>query len=214
MARDRWIALAKEQRAIAVLRSPSLPSGLAMAQAVAMAGMRLMEVTWNSEHPGKLVELLRSQLPDCTIGAGTVLNRRDAKEAIAAGAQFLFTPHVEPTLIHFAVEENIPMIPGALSPTEIVTAWNAGASSVKVFPIQSVGGVRYLRNLRGPLPGIPLIPTGGITLEQAAEYLQAGAIAVGLSSELFPKAAIAQGNWELISDRARELQTRLALAKT
>jgi 2-dehydro-3-deoxyphosphogluconate aldolase / (4S)-4-hydroxy-2-oxoglutarate aldolase len=126
-------------------------------------------------------------------------------EAIASGAQFLFTPHVSPALIEMAIAAQIPIIPGALTPTEIVTAWQAGATCVKVFPIQAMGGAEYLRSLRAPLGDLPLIPTGGVTVENARTFLEAGAIAVGLSGQLFPQAAIEQADWQAITAQVQRL---------
>jgi 2-dehydro-3-deoxyphosphogluconate aldolase / (4S)-4-hydroxy-2-oxoglutarate aldolase len=204
-----WLAHAKAHRAIAVIRTITVEAGLNMAKAVAQGGMRLIEITWNSEQPAAQIETLCNDLPDCVIGAGTLLNCHEVQEAIAAGAKFLFTPHVDPALIQLAIQHNIPMIPGALSPTEIVTAWQAGAASVKVFPIQSVGGASYIKSLQGPLGHIPLIPTGGVTPENARDFLRAGAIAVGLSGQLFPDAAIATQNWDVVTQQARTLLQRL-----
>lgn len=176
-----------------------------MAHAVAQGGITHIEITWNSIRPAELVAALRAELPTCWIGAGTLLNATDVQDAIAAGAQFLFSPHTQPSLIEQAVSQSVPMVPGALSPSEIVTAWQAGAACVKVFPIQAMGGPVYLRSLRGPLGQIPLIPTGGVTVENAADFLAAGAVAVGLSSDLFPKSAIAAGNWDAVQARSRQL---------
>ena len=138
-----------------------------------------------------------------------MLQPADLHEAIAAGAQFLFTPHTDLHLIQLAVAETVPIIPGALSPTEIVRAWQAGASSVKVFLVQAVGGAAYIQSLQAPLGSIPLIPTGGVTLENAATFLEAGAIAVGLSGNLFPKQAVADGHWDAIAQQAQTLMHRL-----
>jgi 2-dehydro-3-deoxyphosphogluconate aldolase/(4S)-4-hydroxy-2-oxoglutarate aldolase len=132
------------------------------------------------------------------------------REAIDAGAQFLFTPHVDITLIRAAEEADIPIVPGALSPTEMIAAINAGASCVKVFPIQAVGGVNYIKALQGPLGHIPLIPTGGVNLGNAKEFIKAGAIAVGLSGDLFPKALVEAGNWEGITQLAKSLGEQIA----
>ena len=204
-----WLSLLQTERAIAVIRTPDLALGRHLAKAVAAGGLRLIEITWNSDRPAQLISTLRQELPDCVIGAGTLLEPIQVREAIAAGAEFLFSPHTNPTLIRIAVDHQVPMVAGALTPTEIVTAWQAGSSGVKVFPIQTVGGARYLRNLRDPLAGIPLIPTGGVTLENAAEFLAAGAIAVGLSGQLFPPAAIAAGDWEQVTDRTKALMHAL-----
>lgn len=181
-----------------------------MAKAVAAGGMQLIEITWNSDASAELISCLRSELPTCTIGTGTLLSLEQMKQAIAAGAQFLFTPHVERAMIQAAIQMGVPIIPGALSPTEIVTAWATGASCVKVFPVQAVGGASYIKSLQGPLGHIPLIPTGGVTLENAKEFLAAGAIAVGLSGELFPQPLVAAGNWDAIAQRARNLMQQLA----
>lgn len=179
-----------------------------MAKAVASGGMQLIEITWN-DGSAQSISQLRSELPTCTIGTGTLLTMDDLEQAIAAGAQFLFTPHVNPAMIQAAIQKSVPIIPGALSPTEIVTAWQAGASCVKVFPVQAMGGASYIKSLQGPLSHIPLIPTGGVTIENAPEFLLSGAIAVGLASELFPQELVASGNWEAITQLARTLMQQL-----
>jgi 2-dehydro-3-deoxyphosphogluconate aldolase/(4S)-4-hydroxy-2-oxoglutarate aldolase len=112
------------------------------------------------------------------------------------------------------VEAGIPIVPGALSPTEIVTAWQAGASCIKVFPIEAVGGANYIKSLQGPLGQIPLIPTGGVTLENAKEFIIAGAVAVGLSGELFPKSLVVAEDWEAVAQRANTLRQRLGVVHT
>lgn len=204
-----WLNLVQTQRAIAVIRAAQIELGVEMAKAVAAGGMKLIEVTWNSTTPAKLIHLLRAELPDCVIGAGTLLTLADLQTALAAGAEFLFTPHTNPALIQTAVAAQVPMIPGALSPTEILTAWQAGAACVKVFPIDAVGGPAYLRHLKGPLGQIPLIPTGGITIDNARSFIDAGAIAVGLAGQLFPQQALTTGNWDLVRERAERLMTQL-----
>ena len=205
-----WLQLLQKYRAIAVIRSPELKLGLAMAKAVAQGGMGLIEVSWNSHQAAELISQLRSQLPSCTIGTGTILSIDQLREAIACGSQFFFSPHLNQRLIQAAVTEyNVPIVPGALSPTEIATAWQAGASCVKVFPIQAVGGASYIKSLQGPLGQIPLIPTGGVTLENAKAFLEAGAIAVGLSGQLFPEQLVAARDWKAIALRAATLHQRL-----
>lgn len=208
-----WLSLLRHQRAIAVIRAPEIELGQKMAQAVAAGGIKVIEITWNSARAPELISNLRALLPDCTIGSGTLLNVLQLREAIAAGAQFLFTPHVNPNLIQAAVEADIPIIPGALSPTEIVTAHQAGASCVKVFPIQAVGGASYIKSLQAPLSEIPLIPTGGVNLENACKFITSGAIAVGLSSSLFPPQLIKLQDWESISHQAYRLRQTLALTE-
>ncbi|HLO83912.1 MAG TPA: bifunctional 4-hydroxy-2-oxoglutarate aldolase/2-dehydro-3-deoxy-phosphogluconate aldolase [Nostocaceae cyanobacterium] len=209
MSNQVWLSLLRQNRAIAVIRAPKREWGEQMALAVADGGMRLIEITWNSDRASELISQLRAQLPDCVIGTGTLFNVQQLEEAIAAGAQFLFTPHTDPEMIKVAVAHDTPIIPGALTPTEIITAWHWGASCVKIFPVQAVGGSSYIKSLQGPLGHIPLIPTGGVTLDNAQEFIQAGAIAVGLSGELFPKQAIIQENWGAIAQIARNLLKKL-----
>ena len=202
---ESWLLTVRSQRVIAVIRAPSLELGVQMAQSMAAAGLRLLEITWDSDRPAELVTILRVALPHCWIGAGTVLTLADLQRAIAAGAQFLFSPHLNFALVETAVSQHIPVIPGALTPSEIIAAWQSGATCVKVFPVQAVGGADYIRHLQSPLGQIPLIPTGGITLENAPEFLRAGAIAVGLGSQLFPEKAIVTGKWAEITHRAAGL---------
>ena len=198
-----------QHRSIAVIRAPEFELGLEMARSVARAGIKLIEITWNSDRPAHLIATLRQELPDCTIGAGTLITQAQFTEAISADAQFLFSPHCDPDLISRAKTLGIPIVPGALTPTEIITAWQAGANSVKVFPVHTLGGASYIRSLQAPLHGIPLIPTGGVTIENSADFLKAGAIGVGLSSELFLPSLIQSRNWNGLHDRAKALIDRL-----
>ncbi|HEY9795752.1 MAG TPA: bifunctional 4-hydroxy-2-oxoglutarate aldolase/2-dehydro-3-deoxy-phosphogluconate aldolase [Leptolyngbyaceae cyanobacterium] len=210
MSSQSWLTLLQQHRTIAVIRTSRLSLGCQMAQAIASGGMPLIEITWNSDRAPELISQLRRELPHCTIGTGTLLNLEQLQQAIEAGAQFLFTPHVNTMLIEAAVEAGVPIVPGALTPTEIVTAWDSGATCVKVFPIEAVGGANYIKSLQGPLGHIPLIPTGGVTLENAEEFIKAGAIAVGLSGDLFPKPLIAAQDWDAIAQRAKTLKQQLA----
>lgn len=218
MSDQSWLTLlqgsnahaSRSGKVIAVIRATKMEQAHQMAKAVVSGGMQLIEITWNSDHAAELISQLRAELPACKVGTGTLLTPDQMEEAITAGAQFLFTPHVDPVMIQAAVQRSVLIIPGALSPTEIVTAWATGASCVKVFPVQAMGGVSYIKSLQGPLGHIPLIPTGGVTLENAKEFIAAGAIAVGLSGDLFPQQLVAAGNWDAIAQRARKLMEQLA----
>ena len=207
--REDWLKLVKQERVIAVIRSTDLRTGRKMAQAAAAGGIKLIEITANSDRPWALIELLRAELPDCSIGAGTVLSVPDALNAIDCGAEYIFTPHLDLALIEAANSSEIPIVAGGLTPTEIITAWHAGATAIKVFPVQSMGGVSYLQVLQGPIAQIPLIPTGGVTVTNAPDFLAAGAIAVGLAGSLFPDAEILGEDWQSISDRASNLIMRI-----
>ena len=206
---EDWLEFVKQQRVIAVIRASDLRVGEKMAQAVAAGGIKLIEITANSDRPWELIELLRAELPDCSIGTGTVLSLADVCNAIACGAEYIFTPHLDLSLIQAATTAAIPIVPGALTPTEIISAWQSGATAVKVFPIQAVGGVNYLQVLQGPIGQIPLIPTGGVTVTNAADFLAAGAVAVGLAGSLFPHSEIVREDWQSMRDRASNLIMRI-----
>ncbi|MEB3218409.1 MAG: bifunctional 4-hydroxy-2-oxoglutarate aldolase/2-dehydro-3-deoxy-phosphogluconate aldolase [Nostocales cyanobacterium 94392] len=202
---NSWLTLLKQHRVIAVIRANKTDLARQMALAVASGGIELIEVTWNTPNPAELIAELRRELPHCIIGAGTLLNLQQMQQAVQAGSQFLFTPHTDSEIISAAVNLNVPIIPGALTPTEIVTAWTLGATCVKIFPIQAVGGVEYIKSLQAPLKQIPLIPTGGVNLENAGEFIKAGAIAIGLSSDLFPKHLVISEDWDLITQQTEIL---------
>ncbi len=204
-----WFLALHRSPVIAVIRAPEFTVGLEMAKAVVAGGIQLVEITWNSDRAADLIDHLRQKLPNCLIGAGTLLTLEQEQQAIAAGAQFLFTPHVSVQLIQNALCQQVPIVAGALSPSEIVQAWQAGATCVKVFPVQALGGATYIQSLQGPLGHIPLIPTGGVTLKNTPDLLQAGAVAVGLAGDLFPKEVIQQGEWMAITHRAKTLMESL-----
>lgn len=204
-----WLTLLTKYRVIAVIRAQKKNLARQMALAVASAGIRLIEITWNTPQAAELIEQLNRELPDCVIGTGTLLNLKQMQQAVRAGAEFLFTPHIDLDIIQAAVHQDIPVIPGALTPTEIVTAWTQGATCIKVFPVQALGGAGYIKSLQGPLRHIPLIPTGGVTLENAAEFLSSGAIAIGLSSELFPKHLVMSEDWDSITRRTEILLQKI-----
>lgn len=209
MINDKFLNILKEKKIIAVIRSNNIDLAILMAIAVAKGGINLIEITWNSENPTKIIEILTQELPNCILGAGTILTKKQLKEVAKYSGKFVFSPHINLNLIKKAHQYQIPIIPGALTPTEIITAWQNGATAVKVFPIASVGGVNYLKNLQSPLSHIPLIPTGGVTGENAKRLIDAGAIAVGLGGDLFPKKLIEAKNWEGITEIALKLNKSL-----
>ena len=209
MNHQSWLTLLKKHRAIAVIRSSEKELAWQMAKAVAAGGMPFIEITWNTDKAAELIAELRSEFPTFSIGTGTLLNLEQLQQAIDCGAQFLFTPHTDLAMIEAAIDAGVPIVPGAFSPTEILTAWQAGATCVKVFPISALGGAAYLKSLQGPLGHIPLIPTGGVTLENAKVFIDAGAIAVGLAGDLFPKELVENGDWEAIGKIARTLTRNL-----
>jgi 2-dehydro-3-deoxyphosphogluconate aldolase / (4S)-4-hydroxy-2-oxoglutarate aldolase len=206
-----WLNFLCQERVIAVIRSDDLPTVCKMAHAVAAGGIKLIEITANSDRPWDAIELLRGELPHCSIGTGTILTLAELQNAIACGAEYAFTPHVDLSLIRTAIAAGLPIVPGALTPTEIITAWQAGATAVKVFPIQAVGGADYLHVLQGPIGQIPLIPTGGVTVANAPDFLAAGACAVGIAGALFPKDELLREDWQSIGDRASQLLAEIGV---
>ena len=200
-----WLSLLQQHRIIAVVRADNVSVAREMALAAAAGGIKLIEIAWNTDRAESLIPKLQQELPDCKIGTGTILDISMAERAITCGCSFLFTPHTNSEIIAKGIEHNIPVIAGALTPTEIITAWQAGAAAVKVFPIKIMGGVDYLQCLQPVLRDIPLIPTGGITLQNADKFLEAGAIAVGISSDLFSSEAIMDDDWTTIIARSQAL---------
>jgi 2-dehydro-3-deoxyphosphogluconate aldolase / (4S)-4-hydroxy-2-oxoglutarate aldolase len=165
-------------------------------------GVRAFELTLN-EPESIALEALAAAVGHCdgsamVVGAGTVLTLEAARRAVNAGASFLVAPHLDPDVVAWAADQRIPMFPGAATPTEVLGAWRAGAAAVKVFPASSLGAA-FIRELRGPLPDIPLVPTGGVSVQNAADYIEAGAVAVGMGSWLF-----GDGSAATIADRSRQ----------
>jgi 2-dehydro-3-deoxyphosphogluconate aldolase/(4S)-4-hydroxy-2-oxoglutarate aldolase len=160
----------------------------AIADALREGGIRALELTLNDPEPVALeaIEAARHHLDgsDVAVGAGTVLSVDAARRAVDAGATFLVSPHLDVEVVAWAAAAGIPAMPGAATPTEVLAGWRAGAAAIKVFPASSLGPT-FLRELHGPLPDVPLIPTGGVTVESAGSFIDAGAIAVGLGSWLF-----------------------------
>lgn len=205
---DIWLKLLRQHKAIAVIRCNDYNLAYKMALAVAAAGMHLIEITWNCDRPEQLIARLRTELPHCTIGTGTILNVAQLRNAISAGAQFVFSPVFDAQLLNIC-RDRIPFVPGVFTPTEAVNAWQQGAKVLKVFPIKSLGGAEYIKCLQGPLGHIPLIPTGGVTVANAPKMIEAGAIAVGISSSLFPARAIANNEWSQITERTKNMLEQL-----
>lgn len=195
-------------RVIAIARRLD-PDRLArIADGLLGGGVRAFEVTLDSAGAVEAIATLaeRFAASDLVVGAGTVLDPEAARAAVAAGARFIVSPHTDPAIVGAASELGVPAFPGALTPTEVVTAWRAGASAVKVFPVSAVGP-SFVRELRGPLRGVPLIPTGGVTLENAPALIAAGAVAVGVGSWL-----IGDGHPDGIAARGASLVDALSRA--
>src|SRR5260221_801923 len=190
---------------VPVVRAPSAEEALRVVEAILAGGIDIIELTMTVPGaPEVIEELVRRFGRDVVVGAGTVLDRDAAKTCLRAGAAFIVSPIVDEATIEHCRAEGIPVMPGALTPTEVVRAWKAGADLVKVFPCGAVGGPSYIRALKAPFPQIDFIPTGGVSLKTAPEFIQAGASALGAGADLVDLAAIREGKASSISEKARQ----------
>ena len=205
--RDRIVEIG----VVPVVRASSAGEARMAADAVCEGGIPIAEITMTVPGAVEVIrELTRSGPGDVLVGAGTVLNVEAAKQCLDAGAEFLVSPGLNLEVIRLAAKEGKLMMAGALTPTEVITAWEAGSDFVKVFPCGQVGGAKYIKALRGPLPQVRLVPTGGVNLSTAAEFVEAGAAALGVGGELLPAGALRSGKPEIIVENARKF---LAIVK-
>ena len=189
---------------VPVVRAASAEEALAVVEAVKAGGVPIIEITLTVPGAvGVISEVAKRYKDEVLVGAGTVLDPETARACILAGGQFVVSPSFNPGTIELCRRYGVAVCPGALTPTEIVAAWQAGADVVKVFPCGAVGGAKYLRALKGPLPQIDLIPTGGVSLATAAEFIKAGAFALGVGTDLVDTQAIRAGQAHKVTEAAR-----------
>ena len=204
----------REVGIIPIIRASSADVALPVAEALLQAGLPVVEITMTVPNAlaaiGAVAKRFAGKL---LLGAGTVTDAVTCKRAVDAGAEFIVTPCVVPEVIEAARRANIAVLPGALTPTEVSEAHRLGGDMVKIFPVQSVGGAEYLRALRGPFPDIPLVPTGGVTLENVIEMFTAGAAAVGVGSELISKVALDRRDYAAIGALAKQFLDKVSQAK-
>ena len=192
---------------VAIVRGQSDDLIMRAIEAALAGGINVIEVTFTVPNALHIIEKLAGQLTDdVTLGAGTVLTPEKAASAIDAGAQFIVSPNTDVSVIEAAKSRGVPVCPGALTPTEVVTAWQAGADLIKIFPA-NVMGPKYLKDLHGPLPDIPFMPTGGVNLSTARDYLENGAVALGVGGDLINKRLMDEGDFGEITNRARQFRT-------
>ncbi|MGC2193314.1 MAG: bifunctional 4-hydroxy-2-oxoglutarate aldolase/2-dehydro-3-deoxy-phosphogluconate aldolase [Terriglobales bacterium] len=190
---------------VPVVRATSAAEALVAAQAVCDGGIPIVEITMTVPGAVEVIrELRRGIASNVLIGAGTVLDAETARRCTDAGAEFLVSPGLDLPTVEFANRAGILMLAGALTPTEVITAWRAGSDLVKIFPCGQVGGAKYIKALKGPLPQVPLVPTGGVNLNTAAEFIEAGSAALGVGGELVQVEALKSGRPEVIVDNARK----------
>jgi len=204
MRQEQIIAAIKDIGVVPVVRTSSADSAIKAIQAVYRGGIRAAEVTMTVPGAVRALEKLADEFGDqIVLGAGTVLDPETCRVCILAGAQFFVTPSLKIATIEMAKRYSKVIMPGALTPTEVLTAWEAGAAMVKIFPCSAVGGPKYIKALKAPFPQIEMIPTGGVNLETTADFLRAGAAAVAVGNELIDEKTIQLGRYEIFEERAR-----------
>jgi len=205
MSKNKTLERIESLGLVPVVRASSADEAMQAIEAIRAGGVNVVEITMTV--PGAIdviAEVSKRYGDEVVVGAGTVLDPETARRCIDAGAIFIVSPALNVDTIAACIDAGIPVMPGALSPTEVVTAWNAGADMVKIFPAGAVGGPSYLKNLKGPLPQIKMIPTGGVSLATAADFIRAGAAALGVGTDLVDVKAIRAGNAHVVTERARE----------
>ena len=189
---------------IPVIRVSSAKEAIDVADAIKEGGGSFLEITMTVQGAIDVIKELGQKYKDeIVVGAGTILDPETGRAALLAGAQFIVSPTLNLDLIQLAHRYSAVVIPGAMTPTEILTAWNAGADMVKVFPAAQLGGPEYLKAIRGPLPQILLVPTGGVNLQNAGAFIKAGATALGAGGELVDKKAVKEKKFQVITENTR-----------
>jgi len=188
---------------VPVLRAESVINALALAEALVAGGVTVLEVTMTVPGAMHVMRRLAESRPDILIGAGTVLDAETARMCMLEGAQFVVSPALNLKTIEMCHRYSVAVLPGALTPTEIIDAWQAGADAVKIFPASAMGGASYLKSVKAPLPQVEMIPTGGVSLTTARDYLKAGAFALGIGADLVDANAMAEGRLLVVTENAR-----------
>jgi 2-dehydro-3-deoxyphosphogluconate aldolase/(4S)-4-hydroxy-2-oxoglutarate aldolase len=203
MSKIETLQRLRAEKVIALIRADSSSSLLECARALAAGGLTCIELTMTTPNAIELCAQVSRELPQVLLGLGTVLDADTAKKGIAAGAKFIVTPAVRPTVIAACKEAGVPVLGGALTPTEVYTSWELGVDVVKIFPAEYFGPA-YIKSIKAPFPKIELMPTGGVTPETVGAFLKAGAFATAAGSALVSPAALKAGDWAAITARAKE----------
>jgi 2-dehydro-3-deoxyphosphogluconate aldolase/(4S)-4-hydroxy-2-oxoglutarate aldolase len=205
MSKQQVLARIREVGLVPVIRAESPEAAGQAIEAIRKGGVPILEITMTVPGAVRLIEdVSRRYGQDVVVGAGTVLDPETARACILAGASFVVSPSLNLETIACCRRYGVAVLPGALTPTEVVTAWQAGADMVKVFPCGAVGGASYIKALKAPLPQVDLVPTGGVSLKTASDFIKAGASALGVGADLVDTKALAAGQSDLITAKARE----------
>lgn len=199
----------KDKKIVAIIRGIAYEDGIQTAEALLAGGVTLLEITLNNDGALKLISECKEQYAGkLCVGAGTVLNLDMAKEAVAAGAEYIVSPNLDEKVIDYGLSAGVDVWPGTMTPTEIVRAYEAGASAVKVFPVGALG-VNYVKDIRGPLGHIPMMVTGGVNVDNINDFFHAGAIAVGLGGNLVNKQLIKEKKYNDITNLAKQFLSKV-----
>jgi 2-dehydro-3-deoxyphosphogluconate aldolase/(4S)-4-hydroxy-2-oxoglutarate aldolase len=212
MNKDAVLAKIKAEKVIALIRANSPDGLLDCAKALAAGGLTSIELTMTTPGAIEMLKKVSVELPGFVFGLGTVLDAETARRGIEAGAKFIVTPAYRPDVVAMALAQKTPVFCGALTPTEILLAWESGADAVKVFPAEFFGPA-YIKSIKAPLPHIPLVPTGGVNPENVGEFLRAGAMATAAGGSLVDAKSLKEKNWALITERAKAFVAAVAAVK-
>ncbi|MGE0452980.1 MAG: bifunctional 4-hydroxy-2-oxoglutarate aldolase/2-dehydro-3-deoxy-phosphogluconate aldolase [Vicinamibacteria bacterium] len=205
MTKNEVLRKVAEVGLLPVVRAQSADEAMKVIDAIREGGVPVLEITMTVPGAiGVMEQVVRRFGSEVVVGAGTVLDAETARACILAGAQFVVSPALNLDTVAICRRYGIAVLPGALTPTEVVTAWTAGADVVKVFPCGALGGASYIKSLKAPLPQIEMIPTGGVSLKTAADFIKAGSLALGVGADLVDTKAIRDGNAKLVVEKARE----------
>ncbi len=213
MSRKETVQKISDLGVVAVIRMQNPDKLKKVVEAIRAGGVKCIEITMTVPNAVEIIRGMSKALPsDVILGAGTVTDAKTAHEVIAAGAQFVVSPILNLEVIKICNAADIAVMPGCYTPTEIFTAWNSGADVCKVFPATSLGP-KYFKDLSGPFPHIKLMPTGGVTIENVGEWIAAGAVAVGIGSDLLDKKAIDEEHYEVLTERAKRMVANVQQAR-
>jgi 2-dehydro-3-deoxyphosphogluconate aldolase/(4S)-4-hydroxy-2-oxoglutarate aldolase len=214
MEKEKVCAKIQEVGIVPAVRTSSAEEARFAAEVIAKSGIPIVEITMTVPGAIDVISYLTKNLPDVIVGAGTLLDLETTRVCVDAGVQFLTSPGLDVKIVEFAAKGNLTVMAGALTPTEVITAWKAGSDFVKVFPCAQVGGDSYIRALRGPLPRVPLVAAGGVNQQTAGKFILAGAVALGIGRELIPKEALQQRQEGRIRELARRFLNFVKIARS
>jgi 2-dehydro-3-deoxyphosphogluconate aldolase/(4S)-4-hydroxy-2-oxoglutarate aldolase len=212
MKKDAILSKIRTEKVIALIRAENSDGLLDCAKALADGGLTSIELTMTTPGAIRMLEKATAELPDFLFGLGTVLDAETARMGILAGARFIVTPALRPDVITLCKRYSVPIFSGALTPTEVVNAWEAGADAAKIFPAEFFGPA-YIKSLKGPLPHVEMVPTGGVTAENVGEFIKAGAFATAAGSSLVEAKALKEKNWAAITAKAKAFVAAVAATK-